>query len=137
MCNNATIDWDQEWRDSAAGDRKNNGDRQRLDKWQDLAECRRFDRRVKEDNWKRSRGIIGKLDITPQSRVLDIGAGPGTLAIPLAQTVEHVTVVEPSGTMLQCLRDNIDATGVDNISIVQKKWEDIDLEKIYFRLTTW
>ncbi len=132
MWNSATIYWDRAWRDSVAGDRNNNGDRASLDKWQDLEECRRFDRRVKEDNWKRSRGIIGKLDISPRSRVLDIGAGPGTLAIPLAQTVEHVTVVEPSDAMLQCLRDNIEATGVENIAVVRKKWEDIDLEKDLF-----
>lgn len=123
------IDWNRVWQDRVTGNRNNNGNRTCLDKWQNLEECKRFDRRAKENDWKRSREIIARLDISPGSRVLDIGAGPGTLAIPLAQAVEHVTVLEPSGAMLQCLKDNIDATGVDNIAIVRKRWEDVDIEK--------
>ena len=61
------------------------------------------------------------MQITPESRVLDIGAGPGTLAVPLAGIVRHVTAVEPprdgrnasmrisgsrgSGTSMSCRRN--------------------------------
>ena len=34
--------------------------------------------------------------ITPDFEVLDIGAGPGTLAIPFAERVRKATAVEPS-----------------------------------------
>lgn len=120
------IDWNAVWKDLRAqgGTR---GSRVCLDKWRDLERCRKYDQWVKEDNWRRSRETIAKLEITPASRVLDIGAGPGTLAIPLAQTVERVTAVEPSSAMLECLNENIRATGLANIKPVPKLWDDIDL----------
>jgi SAM-dependent methyltransferase len=66
------------------------------------------------------------MKISPNFRILDIGAGPGTLAIPLAGMVQHVTAVEPSAGMLECLRENILGLGIRNIAILQKTWEDVD-----------
>lgn len=43
--------------------------------------------------------IIWKMDIRENSRILDIGAGPGTLAIPLVQKEAHVTAGEPAEGM--------------------------------------
>jgi ubiquinone/menaquinone biosynthesis C-methylase UbiE len=69
------------------------------------------------------------LNITPESRVLDIGAGPGTLAIPISKKVKHVTAVEPSNGMIEVLEENMADYSRNNISIIKKKWEDIDIEK--------
>jgi tRNA A58 N-methylase Trm61 len=124
-----SIDWNQIWKEQMQERNSSTNGRVREDKWKDPEECRKFDRRVKEDNWKRSRDMIGGMDLSKKSRVLDIGAGPGTLAIPLAQSIEHVTALEPSDAMLSCLKENIRSYGLDNIKIVQKNWEEADVRK--------
>lgn len=69
--------------------------------------------------------IISKLNIDPEDTVLDIGAGPGTLALPLSRIAKHVTAVEPSTGMLSRLKSNARDIGVKNISYINKKWEDV------------
>lgn len=125
----STIDWNEVWKAQMYERNHANHGRVRIDKWKDPEECKRFDRRAKADDWKRSRDLIKRMDISETSRALDIGAGPGTLAVPLAQSIEHVTALEPSEAMLSCLRENIRAYGLDNIKIVRKTWEEADLER--------
>jgi SAM-dependent methyltransferase len=57
--------------------------------------------------------------------ILDIGSGPGTLAIPLAKTAGKVTAIDPSGDMLDYLKENARREGVSNITCINKKWEDV------------
>ena len=66
------------------------------------------------------RTTIAALVITPDSRVLDIGAGPGTLAIPLAPQVREITAVEPGAGMVEILKDHAEQDGIRNITCVQK-----------------
>jgi SAM-dependent methyltransferase len=70
---------------------------------------------------------IACLDITKNSRVLDIGAGPGTLAIPLSPRVKEITAVEPGAGMVEILREHAERENLHNITCVQKTWEEIDL----------
>ena len=72
---------------------------------------------------------IAALDITPDSRVLDIGAGPGTLALPLAPHVREVTAVEPGAGMVAILNEHAEKEGITNIACVQKLWEDVDIAR--------
>jgi len=58
--------------------------------------------------------------------VLDIGAGPGVLALPLAPLVREVTAVEPGAGMVEVLKRHADRDGIRNITCVQKTWEEID-----------
>ena len=44
-------------------------------------------------------GVIKDI-IKPDFEVLDIGTGPGTLAIPLAKVVKNVTALDPSKGMI-------------------------------------
>jgi cyclopropane fatty-acyl-phospholipid synthase-like methyltransferase len=67
--------------------------------------------------------------ITPESRILDVGAGPGTLAVPFAKRVAHITAVEPAEGMVSVLRDQMAKHGIGNISVVQKLWEDVDINE--------
>jgi tRNA A58 N-methylase Trm61 len=122
-----TIDWNEVWKAQMHERNHANNGHARFDKWSDPEECKRFDRKAKEDNWKRSRDMIARMDLSKQSRALDVGAGPGTLAVPLAQSIAHVTALEPSEAMLSCLRENIRACGLDNITIVPKTWEEADI----------
>lgn len=69
--------------------------------------------------------IISSLPLRADSKVLDIGAGPGTLAIPIADRVAHVTAVEPAAGMVEVMEEYATREGVSNLSIVQRRWEDI------------
>jgi SAM-dependent methyltransferase len=63
-------------------------------------------------------------EVTPQTTVLDVGAGTGRFTLALAPLVQHVTAVEPSAAMLDYLRQDMSEQGLNNISIVQTTWED-------------
>ncbi|MDD3407170.1 MAG: class I SAM-dependent methyltransferase [Methanomicrobium sp.] len=119
------IDWNEAW--SNPGPDHMGNVTTCLDRWEDIRRCRRFSSSAKENNYGKSQARINTMNITPDSRVLDIGAGPGTLAVPLSKIVREVTAVEPSPGMLTCLRENIAEFGISNINIVEKKWEDVDL----------
>jgi ubiquinone/menaquinone biosynthesis C-methylase UbiE len=83
----------------------------------------------KKNDHERARKVISSLPVNPDSKILDIGAGPGGLALPLCRIAAHVTTVEPSAGMLEVLRDNIREQGCDNITCLEKRWEDVDIQK--------
>lgn len=124
MTDISAIDWNEAWKNP--GPDHNNAFVNCLERWSDPERCKKFDRMAKRDNYRESEARIQAMDIRPDSRVLDIGAGPGTLAIPLSCRVRHVTAVEPAPGMLSCLNENIRAGGITNIRVLQKKWEDVD-----------
>jgi len=69
--------------------------------------------------------------INPDSSVLDIGAGTGRLAIPLAKMVKNVTVVEPARIFMMLLRENAERERIDNIEFVENLWTDFQPRKKY------
>ena len=73
--------------------------------------------------------IIPALNLLPADSVLDMGAGTGRFAIPLAKYVTHVTAVEPSSGMASYLKQGMADAGQNNYSIVSKRWEEIEIEK--------
>lgn len=68
--------------------------------------------------------FIKHLPLDKCSSVLDIGSGPGTLALPIARSVDQVTAMDFSGGMLELLRNAASAEHLNNISTVQCAWED-------------
>ncbi|MDO9324440.1 MAG: class I SAM-dependent methyltransferase [Methanoregula sp.] len=127
MTDISEIDWNDAWNNQESERRVKEEFVTCLDRWSDPARCRKFNRMAKADNWKGSWERIHAMQIRPESRVLDIGAGPGTLAVPLAGIVKHVTAVEPAPGMADCLNENIRQLGIRNIDVVQKNWEDVDI----------
>ena len=121
------IDWNEEWKRSGPGQKGSRGSISCLGRWSDPKRCRKYDKTAKADNWGRSWARIRAMKITPASRVLDIGAGPGTLAVPLSGLVRHVTAIEPSAGMAECLMENIRASDIRNIRVLTRKWEDLDI----------
>ena len=114
------LDWNRMWMEATenASLRKRRGDMTEF--WNKRA--RRYNESLKHND--RYIQMISKLDIDYECTVLDIGAGPGTLTIPLAKIVKHVTVVEPSSGMLACLRENATNAGLTNITCINRTWED-------------
>jgi ubiquinone/menaquinone biosynthesis C-methylase UbiE len=125
----STIDWNEVWKEREREKRAQEECASCAARWSDPARCRKFDQMVKEDNWKDARERISAMKIALDFRILDIGAGPGTLAIPLSGMVRHVTAVEPSSGMLECLHNNIRENGIHNITTLQKTWEDVDIHR--------
>jgi 2-polyprenyl-3-methyl-5-hydroxy-6-metoxy-1,4-benzoquinol methylase len=66
--------------------------------------------------------------VKPEDTVLDVGAGAGRLAVPLAERCHHVTAVEPSASMVERLTEQAKAWGVRNLSVVPQKWEDAEVQ---------
>ncbi len=58
----------------------------------------------------------------PDETWLDIGAGAGRYALPLALAVREVVAVEPSPGMAAALRDGMHEHGIANIRIVEGGW---------------
>jgi SAM-dependent methyltransferase len=59
--------------------------------------------------------------------VLDVGAGVGALAVPLAKSVEAVTALEPSPAMMEELRANLTRNHLTNVTCIQAAWGAADL----------
>ncbi|MCE2500677.1 MAG: class I SAM-dependent methyltransferase [Dehalococcoidia bacterium] len=60
--------------------------------------------------------------------LLDVGAGGGRLALPLALTCGTVTAVEPSPSMCAVLRETAQEYGIANVSIVEAGWLEASVE---------
>ncbi len=67
---------------------------------------------------------LALMAIPAGTTVLDIGAGPGTLAVPLAQRGCRVTAVEPSAPMRRALREHALREGV-TVTIIEEPWETV------------
>ncbi len=68
--------------------------------------------------------FLAHLQTEPEWRVLDVGCGPGTLAIPLASQVRQVTALDYSAAMLGELNKQAKIAGLKNITTVQGSWTD-------------
>jgi SAM-dependent methyltransferase len=62
---------------------------------------------------------------SPDDRWLDIGAGAGRYALPLALRVKEVIAVEPSASMRNALRTGKEEHGIANLRIVAGAWPEI------------
>src|SRR5215472_358934 len=62
--------------------------------------------------------------IGPDDVVIDVGAGGGRVAVPLARRCREVVAVEPSPSMRQVLEEEIARHRVHNIRVVAARWED-------------
>lgn len=58
----------------------------------------------------------------PADTWLDIGAGAGRYALPLARAVGRIIAIDPSAGMLGALRDGMAAHGIENVEVVEGAW---------------
>lgn len=69
--------------------------------------------------------------------VLDVGAGTGRYALPLAKLAQHVTALDPSPAMLARLGEKMRAQSVTNIDFLQTTLEDATLATHDVVLAAW
>ncbi len=122
------IDWNEVWKSRMKENRASSPGRDCARIWESRDAALRFWNMCRQEK-SRIDKTIWETDITAASRILDIGAGPGTLAIPFAQKVAHVTAVEPADGMCSVMREMMAEYGISNIDIVQKRWEDVDVAR--------
>lgn len=67
-------------------------------------------------------------DVTPQSTVVDVGAGTGRHTLALAPLVHHVTAVDPSEAMLGLLKQDLAEQSLANVDVVQSEWMSAEVE---------
>jgi len=88
------------------------------------------------DNWAKSlppkvgpsgyvEEILDRLDLTPEDSLLDVGAGTGALAIPLARRVKRLTALDQSPYMLDIILDKAKKENLSNIITINKDWTKI------------
>lgn len=58
----------------------------------------------------------------PDDIWLDIGAGAGRYALPLARTVREVVALDPSASMLDALRESMDEHAIQNVRVIEGRW---------------
>lgn len=94
------------------------------DMWSTLAQ------RFKDDPRRTDDPVVSLLGdwLTPDSTVLDVGGGAGRYALPLALRCKQVTVVDPSPSMLDALRESAADAGIENVVAVQAGWEEAEVE---------
>jgi SAM-dependent methyltransferase len=62
--------------------------------------------------------------VRPDDVVLDIGAGGGRYALPLALATREVIAMDPSEGMLRVLREGMAEHGIHNVRVVAGRWPD-------------
>ena len=125
-CPGDGIDWVDAWRCRQRHQRTSRNYMDSRHLWSREENARRYDASSRDEYGPRVAETVAGLPLTPTTRVLDIGSGPGTLALPIARQVREVVAVEPAEGMTAVLAEHLARDGIDNVRIITKRWEDID-----------
>jgi SAM-dependent methyltransferase len=112
--------WVALWRELASIDiqASDEGAAQMVERWRGVA--RKLDGGGKQDPDPLLGHILGRL--TPETTVLDVGAGIGRWTLPMARRVRRVTAVEPLQGMRQVLVERAAAQGITNLDVLDVPW---------------
>jgi ubiquinone/menaquinone biosynthesis C-methylase UbiE len=80
--------------------------------------------------------IVESFGLGPGARALDLGCGPGRLAIPLSRSVAEVVAVDPDADMIAEARRLAASRGAGNIRWLTSRAEDVPAEAGPFRVAT-
>lgn len=61
------------------------------------------------------------------SSAIEIGAGSGTLTMPLARQLRRLTAVEPSPAMAAVLQANLTQQRLGHVAVIRQRWEEAEL----------
>lgn len=71
-------------------------------------------------------GLMEKMGLSIEgSRILDIGCGPGTFALPLAEQGAVVTALDISGNMLGRLKTEARRREISGVKTIRASWKDL------------
>ncbi len=128
--------WEGLWREAASRSpvvrRDRRGPAEELAWWSRRAEAYARQGETAESRSLRAeilRWLAARGALQPAFRVLDIGAGPGSFALPMAARVRQVTALEPAAGMAGILRRRRQERGLRNLRVVQRGWGEVALER--------
>jgi 16S rRNA (adenine1518-N6/adenine1519-N6)-dimethyltransferase len=73
--------------------------------------------------------VVGAADLTPDDRVLEVGAGPGVLTRELAQRARRVVAVELDRAILPVLRET--TADLPNVEIIPRNLLEVEPEEVF------
>jgi len=68
--------------------------------------------------------LLGRIDLTGCRTLLDVGCGPGTIALALAPRLERVWGLDYSRGMLEAMMAHAAARGLGNVEPILRSWEE-------------
>lgn len=68
--------------------------------------------------------FISRIDISDCNSLLDIGCGPGTIALKIASKLKEVYALDYSAGMLECVSNNCKQKDIKNVKTIHKSWYD-------------
>lgn len=68
--------------------------------------------------------FVRRMQLADAGSLLDVGCGPGTIALAVAGQLDHVVGLDYSPAMLECMRDNAAVRSLDNVQTCLRSWED-------------
>lgn len=71
-----------------------------------------------------ARDFVARMDLTGARSLLDVGCGPGTIALAVAEQLERVVCLDYSPAMLDALRTQAAAQGLQQVEALHRAWED-------------
>jgi SAM-dependent methyltransferase len=125
-----TIDWNDIWINAQRLNIDSGHGGECWHSWADREAAKEFFHHALHSQAARERAADICAMLPPGARALDIGAGPGNIAIPVAKIASRVTAVEPAPGMAAVLREQIALENLDNIHLIHKKWDDVDTEEL-------
>ena len=116
------IDWEQLWKDEL---KRSNVENTTQLNWDTFAE--QFERQYSRSDYRDK--MLDRICSSPNDTVLDIGCGPGNLAVPLASRVKSVTALDVSKDMLRLAKKQAESQHFSNITFIQFDLEDVVIGK--------
>lgn len=114
------LNWAEFWQEKLENkkDKKKN--------WDKAAE--NFHKKAKKDDYHEL--LFSKLILDKNDTLLDLGCGEGSITLPLARQVKHVTGVDSSTKMLELLNQRAESQNINNVDTVLKPIEEISYEEL-------
>ncbi|MEM7800056.1 MAG: class I SAM-dependent methyltransferase [Chloroflexota bacterium] len=130
------INFNQAWHDCTAQDSSHRGDAAvDLAFWQEHAAG--YDQNSRSPGrYENTLAAIRAL-VLPSDRLLDVGAGAGRFALPLAQSVQQVTALDHARPMLTILQQRAAEQKIENVTTIESAWEDAVVEPHDVVLAAW
>ena len=80
--------------------------------------------------------ILGRGAFDPQDSIVEIGAGLGALTVPLALQTKEVLAVEPDKRIALLLKNELLASGISNVTIIEKDILECEIDAMAKALDT-
>lgn len=122
-------EWNEIWKADQKASRSSGHGRECWEAWDDMESAQQYWENVSARDTGNGRvaDLLGMID--EGWKILDIGAGPGNLSIPMAGKAAWVTAVEPARGMASILHSNIEKGNIGNMDIVPKRWDDVECSR--------